>query len=142
MSELTTAARVHSIKCWPAVFEELKAGRKTAEYRLDDRDYQVGDCLLIREWCPSARDYTHRELTREITHVLDAGFGMPAGYAMLSLADPRITRLEADRVELIERLQRALRYLDGSNPLRASGGIRNCDLRDEIEETLTRIKEN
>lgn len=79
-------ARWHNVKCWPEVFGEMLAGRKTAEFRLNDRDYQVGDGLLIREWCPDKRTYTHREIERQITHVLKDSFGVPKGYAMLSLA--------------------------------------------------------
>lgn len=81
-------AKCHNIKCWPDIFEELRAGRKTAEFRYNDRGYQVGDTLLIREWDTATATYTHREIMRDITHVLDGGFGMPAGYAMLSLATP------------------------------------------------------
>lgn len=78
--------KTHNIKCWPDVFEEMRAGRKTAEFRYNDRGYAVGDMLLIREWDTATAAYTHREITLQITHVLDGGFGMPAGYVMLSLA--------------------------------------------------------
>jgi hypothetical protein len=81
-------ARVHHLKCWPEVFTEMLEGRKTAEFRLNDRDFKVGDMLLIREWDNEKRVYTHREISRRVTHVLASGFGMPPGYAMLSLADP------------------------------------------------------
>lgn len=81
MAEVT-----HNIKCWPEPFEEMLAGRKTAEFRLNDRDYKTGDTLLIREWSPVAKEYTHREIMRKITHVLGEGFGIPEGFVMLSLA--------------------------------------------------------
>lgn len=86
MTEVSQRA-LHSIKCWPEVFEEMLAGRKTAEFRLNDRDYQSGDGLLIREWCPDRKEYTHREIERTVTHVLKDAYGVPKGYAMLSLAD-------------------------------------------------------
>lgn len=60
MDRVENVARVHSIKCWPEPFEAMKRGEKTAEFRLNDRDYRVGDTLLIREWCPDAKEYTHR----------------------------------------------------------------------------------
>ena len=86
MDRVENVARVHSIKCWPEPFEAMKRGEKTAEFRLNDRDYRVGDTLLIREWCPDAKEYTHREIHRSITHILAEGFGLPSGYVMLSLS--------------------------------------------------------
>lgn len=83
----TDELRAHHIKCWPEAFEEIRARRKTAEFRLNDRDYRAGDTLLIREWDPDRKEYTHRELSRTISHVLKDGFGMPTGYAMLSLTE-------------------------------------------------------
>ncbi len=98
-------ATTHSIKCWPEPFGEMLAGRKTAEFRLNDRNYQVGDRLLIREWCPDEQAYTHREIERLITHVLADSFGMPKGYAMLSLADlPALDRI-AKALDLLERVE-------------------------------------
>ena len=77
--------KVHSLKCWPDPFGAMERGEKTAEFRLNDRDFREGDILILREWCPVSGEYTGQELRRTITHVLDAGFGLPDGYAMLSL---------------------------------------------------------
>jgi hypothetical protein len=35
-------------------FDEVWEGRKTFEVRKDDRDYQAGDTVVLREW-PAAR---------------------------------------------------------------------------------------
>lgn len=83
------------LKCWPEVFQAMLDGRKTAEYRLNDRDFKVGEWLLIREWCPEDEQYTHREMTVQITHILDGGFGMPKGYVMLSFKPPMMATLQA-----------------------------------------------
>lgn len=42
----------HCLKTWPEQFQAVVEGRKTAEMREDDRGYQVGDELLLREWLP------------------------------------------------------------------------------------------
>ncbi|WP_157685627.1 DUF3850 domain-containing protein [Paenibacillus donghaensis] len=46
----------HIIKCWPEHFAALTHPdpnhRKMAELRLNDRDYQVGDWLVITEYDP------------------------------------------------------------------------------------------
>lgn len=44
--------KVHDVKCWPVPFTDLKDGIKLAEYRLNDRNYEVGDIFLAREWDP------------------------------------------------------------------------------------------
>ena len=95
---LAREPKEHQIKCWPEPFQAMLEGRKTAEFRLNDRDYRVGDVLWIREWCPEAGAYTDRSLTRRISHVLSSGFGLPEGYAMLSL-DPEFARLLTEHVE-------------------------------------------
>jgi hypothetical protein len=44
----------HELKCQPADFRAVLAGTKTHEARLNDRHYQVGDLLVLREWVPTA----------------------------------------------------------------------------------------
>lgn len=40
----------HELKTWPEFFEEIVTGRKTFEIRLNDRGFQVGDGLWLREY--------------------------------------------------------------------------------------------
>jgi len=40
----------HELKILPQYFRELYRGNKTFELRKDDRDYQVGDYLVLREY--------------------------------------------------------------------------------------------
>ena len=42
----------HELKTWPEFFTETRAGRKKFELRRNDRDFQVGDQLLLKEWNP------------------------------------------------------------------------------------------
>lgn len=77
---------MHELKCWPAEFDALDNETKMFEFRRDDRGFQCGDLLLLREWSPGLQKYTGRELYRVITYILrDVGFGVPEGYAVLSL---------------------------------------------------------
>lgn len=82
----------HEIKCWPEYFRELESGAKNFEVRFDDRGYNVGDVLHIREWKrvrivdgKPEGEYTGRELRRTITYTL-TGFGIERGYICLGLA--------------------------------------------------------
>lgn len=51
----------HELKCWPKFFEAIRDGSKTFEIRKDDRDYRVGDMLVLREWNPLTEAYTLTE---------------------------------------------------------------------------------
>lgn len=98
---------VHDLKTWPVYFTALAEGRKTYELRRDDRGFEVGDVLRLREWDPRLDDdglggYTGREVRRVVTHVLrDApGLGLTDGFALLSLADRRSADTEALRARI------------------------------------------
>ncbi|VEF93151.1 Domain of Uncharacterised Function with PDB structure [Streptococcus pseudoporcinus] len=45
----------HMLKCYPEYFEAIMDGTKTFEYRYNDRDFKVGDELLLREYDPKKR---------------------------------------------------------------------------------------
>lgn len=76
----------HSLKTWPESFEPIVAGQKTADFRKDDRRYNVGDTLRLREWSPET-SYTKRVVEVKVTHILRGpDFGVPEGYVMMSFS--------------------------------------------------------
>lgn len=86
--------KVHELKTWPDPFLELKGGKKHHEFRKDDRGFQCGDVLILREFTPPAPGgllsglYTGRVLARRITSITRGpDFGIPEGYAAMSLED-------------------------------------------------------
>jgi hypothetical protein len=44
----------HELKEWPEFFNHTLAGRKKFQLRKNDRDFRVGDELMIKEWDPKA----------------------------------------------------------------------------------------
>lgn len=89
-----TIAKEHVLKCDPLPFEALRLGEKTSEVRLDDRQFEVGDLLVLRETEETGRNmrvgaplaYTGREVRRRITHVQGgSNYGLRAGWLCLSL---------------------------------------------------------
>lgn len=81
----------HELKCWPGYFEALVDGRKSFELRKNDRDYQVGDTLRLREYAPGPDEYTGREIKRTVTYmvsgddVMGFAFGLRAGFVVLGV---------------------------------------------------------
>ena len=62
-------SKTHELKCWPAELEHILAGRKTHDVRRNDRGYQVGDRLHLREWDPATEEYGERRVVVTITHI-------------------------------------------------------------------------
>lgn len=75
----------HELKTWPQYFAALNAGRKTFELRFDDRSFDVGDELVLREWCPLMGNYTGREEIRFVRFVLRDFKGLEPGYVIMDL---------------------------------------------------------
>jgi|GEM_PF-1362887 len=84
--------RVHDLKTWPAPFAAIRADLKPWEFRFNDRDYQVGDKLRLREWSPADESYTGEIEERLVPWILNGGqFGVPKGFAIMSLARADLT---------------------------------------------------
>lgn len=76
----------HEIKCWPEFMHDLATGRKSFEVRKNDRDYLVGDMLLIREFNPEKKVYGLKKINAEIIYILKGGqFGIEKGYIVMGL---------------------------------------------------------
>jgi hypothetical protein len=88
-SEHKTIEIVHELKTWPEYFQEVDNGNKTFELRKNDRDYKVGNILILREWCPKKGEYTGRTINRGIKYVLkdDEQSGLKEWYVILGLGN-------------------------------------------------------
>lgn len=61
---------IHELKTWPIYFAAVAEGNKTFEFRVNDRSFQVGDTLHLREFDPETEEYTGNELLKEVTYIL------------------------------------------------------------------------
>lgn len=78
---------LHQLKTWPEQFRAVLDGHKRHEYRKDDRGFQVGDELGLREWDPETQRYTGSFWTYRVTWITRGpDFGIPAGYCVMSIA--------------------------------------------------------
>lgn len=81
----------HDLKVWPEYFEALWENLKPFEVRKNDRDYQVGDLLRLREYSPGPDEYTGRQVERLVTYVMNGddptsfAFGLRPGFVVLGL---------------------------------------------------------
>lgn len=74
----------HELKIQPKYFLAVWEGAKTCELRRDDRGFEVGDILRLREW--NGEDYTGSMIDVEVTHILRncPEYGLADGYCILS----------------------------------------------------------
>jgi hypothetical protein len=83
----------HILKTDPEVFHAVWHGLKTFEIRFNDRNFQVGDSLYLRETTNTGEqmnagaplEFTGRTTTKIVSHVL-TGYGLMDGWCCLSFA--------------------------------------------------------
>ena len=77
-------AQIHSIKCWPPYFGAIRRKEKNFDVRRDDRGYQKGDTVVLREWDQSSVRFTGNDEHRKIKFILTGGqFGIEPGFVVL-----------------------------------------------------------
>jgi hypothetical protein len=54
-------------KLLPKYFEMILKGTKKYELRLADWKCEVGDVLVLMEWNPKTKEYTGRQMEKEVT---------------------------------------------------------------------------
>ena len=76
---------IHELKLLPQYYNDVALGIKTFELRKNDRDFQVGDELVLREW--DGEDYTGRSLFRHVVYIYHGCncYGLEEGYCILGM---------------------------------------------------------
>jgi uncharacterized protein DUF3850 len=97
----------HELKSWPPFFTHMVSGEKTFDVRFNDREFQVGDTILFREWEPKehgfhgAPYYTDRQYRMRISYILDPqpgrdpDMGLVPGYVVLGLVPAAVPAFRA-----------------------------------------------
>lgn len=98
----------HLLKAWPQFFNPVYSGQKPFEIRKNDRNFKVGDILVLREFfvcdkceglgtvltqnekkikCPGCDGltgrYTGREVDRKVTYITD--FMQQPGFVVMAI---------------------------------------------------------
>ena len=82
---------VHELKTWPQYYQAIVSGNKTFEVRKNDRHFEVGDLLILKEYNPTTGEYTGKQVTKEITYILPGGSqsGIQMDHVVMSLSSRR-----------------------------------------------------
>lgn len=78
--------KVHELKICPEFLSPIEDGRKTFEVRYNDRNYEIGDTLELREYDERSEQYGERVLTAKVLYVLEGGrYGVKEGYCAMGI---------------------------------------------------------
>lgn len=74
----------HDLKILTQYYDDVMMGRKRFELRRNDRDYQVGDLFVLREW--TGEEYTGRYFIQSISYILKdcSQYGLQDGFCIFS----------------------------------------------------------
>jgi len=84
----------HDLKTDSVVFEQTRLGVKNFEIRFNDRDFKVGDTLVLLETVHSGEDmkdgrdlmYTKRKINKTVKYILEGGcYGLAEGWVILAV---------------------------------------------------------
>lgn len=83
---------IHDVKSWMHFFMAIKQGAKVHDLRKNDRNYNVGDVMLYREYDFVRGRFTGNTLEAEITYITDnrtpcaySSAVLPHDYSILSI---------------------------------------------------------
>jgi predicted RNA-binding protein with PUA-like domain len=77
--------RVVELKTWKEFFKPIEDGVKSWEIRNNDRNFQVGDMLILWEYDKETQKYTGRFLIRRVTLVAENLPWLQSGYVCMSI---------------------------------------------------------
>ncbi len=87
MSSEGSAKRAHFLKTWQQAFEAVISWQKLYEVRKNDRDFRVGDFVVLREFDEASNLYTGRSYHAKITYLTPGGsFGLPEDLCVFGFA--------------------------------------------------------
>ena len=80
--------QLHELEIWASCFAAVESGAKPFDVRKNDRNFQVGDALLLREYDPETAAFSGRIALHWASYVLTGGtFGIADGWCVLGLAE-------------------------------------------------------
>lgn len=74
--------KIPHLKTINPYFSAVFQGMKNFEVRLNDRDFKVGDEVLLQEYDLETKEYSGREVRAEITYILKDYEAIKPGYVV------------------------------------------------------------
>lgn len=87
--------KVHELKIKHKYCIEIVKGKKKFEVRFNDRDFEVGDILHLKEISDVFGLYTGFEMFARVDYIHE-GLGMEEGYVCMSFTQVRFTNCEVE----------------------------------------------
>lgn len=76
--------QLHELKIYKQYFDAILSGKKKFEIRKNDRGFQTGDNVVLKEW--DNIKYSGRTIYATITYILDDKFiGLSEGYVAFGI---------------------------------------------------------
>jgi hypothetical protein len=76
---------MHELKIWPHHLSAILSGHKQFEIRLNDRNFEIGDLLMLKEYDPEKSEYTGRWTARKVASMVTRFPGLVEGYVVMGL---------------------------------------------------------
>ena len=118
---------VHELKILPEYYKAIESGRKIFEVRKNDRDFKVGDTVILREW---DRDYTGNELK---AYILDDKNYCKEGYVIFGISRP-----EFNNLDIVSRWEESISE-EELEELASNYYAHNYSMRDEINYGVSHV---
>jgi hypothetical protein len=83
-------ANVHHLKTWTPYFKDIKSGVKQFEVRRNDRDYQVGDTLILDDFNPITERHSGAWIPKLIIYKFDDIRFVKEGFVILGMEDIKV----------------------------------------------------
>lgn len=78
----------HELKTWPAYFQLMLDEKKNFEIRENDRDFKVGDYLILKEFNSNKNEYTGREFKVLVKYILSENPFLDLGNKIIMAIEP------------------------------------------------------
>lgn len=113
----------HELKTWPAEFRAMKSGEKTFDVRKNDRDFEKGDILVLKEWNPGTtgagvtadetyfgppdQGYTGNVLRMKVAYILRGPiYSIPKDVVVMSVVPEKKKMFDVfDAVQAVDELE-------------------------------------
>ena len=74
----------HYLKLVQPLYSDVLSGDKNFELRRNDRDYQVGDLVILQEYDMKKHFFSGREIRVKITYILENRAGLDNDFCIFS----------------------------------------------------------